>query len=125
MLKSLNIFLFALLMYIAWLQVNDPDPLFWVSLYLLAALAPLMQLINKPIKGRCFLLGLATGFCVAGIAMVFSGATNYLDHIAQESLINDMSPDKPYIEETRELIGTIIALLIVGYYSWLEFKKNC
>lgn len=82
-----------------------------------------MALLDKPHCGRTYILGLSAGFCLAGIAMVLSGAANYLDHFRQESLIQDMSPDKPYIEEARELIGTLIALSIVAYYSWLARKK--
>lgn len=123
MFRFLHLFFVALLVYTAWLQVNDPDPLFWVSLYLLAALAPLMHLLQKPAKGRCYILGLAAGFCLAGIAMVLSGAANYLDHL-NESLIQDMSPERPYIEEARELLGTLIALSVIGVYSWLACKKQ-
>jgi len=122
--KFLDIFLVILLVYVAGLQLNDPDPLFWITLYLGAALAPLMHLLDKPRSGRSFILGLSAGYCLAGIAMVLSGASNYLDHIGQESIISDMSPDRPYIEETRELLGTLIALAIVTYYSWLTYKKN-
>lgn len=124
MLKALHILFTALLIYIAWLQVNDPDPLFWASLYLLAALVPLSQLINKTFSARLFLYGIAAGYCIAGVAMVFSGALGYIEHIGQESIIQDMSPDKPYIEETRELLGTFFTLAVIFGYSWVDLKKN-
>lgn len=122
MLKFLHVFLVALLVYIAWLQLNDPDPLFWVTLYLLAATAPLLALINRPLRIHRYLLGIASGFCLAGFAMVLSGASVYLQHL-EDSLIQDMSAEKPYIEETRELLGALIALLIIACYSWLEHRK--
>ncbi len=122
MLRFVHLFFVALLVSVAWLQFNDPDPLFWVSLYLLSAAAPLLHFLNKPLPGHLYILGMAAGFCLAGFAMVFSGATNYLDHL-DESLIQDMSPYKPYIEESRELLGTLIALGIVVVYSWLARKK--
>lgn len=124
MLKALHAFLLALLVYIAWLQLNDPDPLFWVLLYLLAASAPLLALIDRPLKSRPYLLGLASGFCLAGMAMVLGGASVYLQHLGEDSLIQDMSADKPYIEEARELIGALIALIIVAGYSWNECRKS-
>lgn len=122
MLRFVDLFFVALLVYVAWLQLNDPDPLFWSSLYLISAAAPLLHFLNKPIPGHLYILGIAAGFCLAGIAMVFSGASNYLDHL-DESLIQDMSPSKPYIEESRELLGTLIALAIIAVYSWLARKK--
>ena len=124
MLRLIHLFLIFLFVYIAWLQLNDPDPLFWASLYLLTSLAPLTHLINQSFRGRHYLLGLASGYCLAGIAMVFSGATNYLPHMGQESLLEDMSADKPYIEEMRELLGTLIALATVAVYSWLAYGKQ-
>jgi hypothetical protein len=124
MLKSIHLFPFALLAYFAWLQLNDPDPVFWVCLYSLAALAPLMHFLNKPTHAiRKYILGIAAGFCLAGVVLVLEGAAGYLDHIGEESLIQDMSPDKPYIEETREFLGALIALGIVAIYSWLPCRK--
>lgn len=125
MLKSIHLLPSALLIYVAWLQLNDPDPVFWVCLYLLAALAPLMHFLNKPTPAiRKYILGIAVGFCLAGIVLVLEGATAYLDHFTDESLIQDMSPDKPYIEETREFFGALIALGIVAIYSWLTWRRK-
>lgn len=122
--KFIHLLPFILLVYVAWLQLNDPDPVFWVCLYLLAALAPLMHFLNKPTHARKYILGIAVGFCLAGIVLVLEGAAAYLDHFTEESLIQDMSPDKPYIEETREFLGALIALVIVGIYSWLSCRKR-
>jgi len=124
MYKALHALLSTLLVYIAWLQLNDPDPLFWASLYLLAALVPLLQLISAKSCFKKYAIGIATGFCLAGIALVFSGATGYFPHANEESLIQDMSPDKPYIEEARELIGTLIALTIVLAYGFADIKSS-
>lgn len=125
MTRFIHLFPSALLIYIAWLQLNDPDPVFWACLYLLAALAPLMHFLNKPTHAsRKYILGIAVGFGLAGLVLVLEGATAYLDHFTEESLIQDMSPDKPYIEETREFLGTLIALVIVGIYSWLPCRKK-
>jgi len=123
MIKAIHILSGLLLLYIAWLQVNDPDPLFWVSLYVCAAMVPLLALIKLKPASRIFISGLACGFCLAGITMVFDGALEYLQHLGSESLIQDMSPKKPYIEEAREIIGAAIALGICLSY-WVFNNKH-
>ena len=125
MLKLVHAFFCLLLTYTAWLQLNDPDPLFWCSLYLLAAAAPAMHLLQRPRKYRTFILGISVGFCFAGIAMAAHGVLDYMPHLKDESIIQDMSPDRPYIEETREFLGTLIALAIIACYAWLHKKNSC
>ena len=120
--KVAHSFFSLLLVAIAALQLNDPDPLFWCSLYLAAAVVPLSQLLNWPARGRSFLYGIAVGFCLAGLALALHGLFDYLPHISDESLIQDMSPERPYIEETREFLGTLIALCIVSVYCWINVK---
>lgn len=118
MLRLIHLIPAALFAYFAWLQLDDPDPGFWACLYLLAALVPLMHYLDKPRpRLRGYLCGVAAGFCLAGILLGLAGATRYLDHVADESLIQDMQPDKPYIEQTREFLGSLIALAVVGAYS--------
>lgn len=125
MLKFIHLLPATMLVCFALLQLNDPDPVFWTSLYLLAALAPLMHALNKPSRlYRGLVLGAAIGFGLAGLTLVLEGATVYLDHMGDESLIQDMSPEKPYIEDMRELLGTSIALGIVGVYCLLNHRKQ-
>jgi len=119
LIKFLHLALTLLLAYTAYLQFNDPDPLFWVTLYTLAAAVPLAALLNIRRSTTANLTGIAAGFCLAGVALTLSGGMEYLDHISNESLIQDMSPFKPYIEEARELIGTVFALAVVLGY-WLK-----
>ena len=99
---SLVLFLFALLQY------NDIDPELWVLMYGFSAIVPLLLVF------RCYsrrLFWLCTGLCLAGFSVSVGGAYTYLVVFsATESLVQGMSPDKPYIEETRECFGAIIVL---------------
>jgi hypothetical protein len=95
---------------LAALQLNDPDPLFWVALYGLCALPPLLALINR---SRDALFWMAVGFCVAGLALTLTGGVEYLDHMREDSLLHSMTDNKPYIEEAREVLGTLIALALL------------
>ena len=113
-----------LLAYVAWLQLNDPDPFFWVTLYLICASIPLFSLFKNSHKYLSILTVIATIFCFIALVLTYQGMLEYLLlHINNESLVNDMSPDKPYIEEGREFIGTLMALIIILSY-WLLSRKQ-
>jgi len=104
--------LFALtLIGFAALQFNDPDPVIWVTFYGLCALVPLLLLVNK--FSRAF-FSLTLVICAIELFLTAAGAYNYYLHMNQEPLMQSMNPDKPYIEEAREFLGALIALLLVG-----------
>lgn len=100
----------ALLLYFAFVQGNDPDPVLWIGLYLVCALVPLLALFGYRSTA---LFRVAVVACVAAMAWTVGGVIDYLPRAGEESLLQDMSPDKPYIEETREFIGTGIAFCLV------------
>lgn len=108
-------FLFQLLC--AWLQVNDPDPLIWTSYYLLCAAVPLL-VVFKRFYAPLFWVALTLSALV--VAIYIPGTLEYLRHMNQEPLMQSMNPEKPYIEETRELIGGALALVMVGASRWLH-----
>lgn len=109
--------LFALTLFgFAALQINDPDPVIWVIFYCLCAAVPLFLLVNKFIRP---LFWLTLTLCIIGLFLSASGAYNYYLHMDQEPLMQRMNPEKPYIEEAREFLGTLIALVLVGLSSLL------
>jgi hypothetical protein len=108
--RAINAAIAALLVYFTVVQFNDPDPVFWVGLYLLSAAVPTLGLCGYRSRP---LLAAVVAYGVVALALTVGGAFAYLPHAGDESLLQDMSPDKPYIEETREFIGTAIALCLV------------
>lgn len=109
--------LFALtLLGFAAIQFNDPDPWVWIGFYGLCALVPLLILANLFIRP---LFWLTLALCVIELLLSASGAYNYLLHIDQEPLMQSMNPEKPYIEEAREFLGALIALILVSISAWL------
>ncbi len=115
MVKLYGLIMAALLVSFAVIQLNDPDPLFWFLLYLVAAFAPLV-----PKKWAGPYSWFAIGFCVAGLSASIPGVIDYAGVIGSESLIQDMSPEKPYIEEAREFIGGGIALVLLVMWKALD-----
>lgn len=123
MFNVLHIALVGLLGYVAYLQFNDPDPIFWVTLYTLAALVPLLSIVSLGKTVNRAIIGIATGYCLAGLAVSLPGLIEYLQyHMGSESLVQDMSPERPYIEEGREFIGTAFAQAVVVLY-WMFGKR--
>lgn len=121
MLMLFDLAAFLLLTTAAALQFNDPDPWFWVSFYFVCALVPLLAFF-KIYSRVLFWLGVA--FSVTAIGLTVDGGIDYLRHIQEESLLQGMSPDKPYIEEARELLGALIALAIISVYPFRKLKNS-
>lgn len=115
------LFAFCLLAFAA-LQFNDPDPLVWIIFYTLCAAVPILALLNRPI-GAVFWITLL--LCVINLGLYVSGAYNYYLHRDQEPLMQSMNPEKPYIEEAREFLGVLIALvLIVISYLLAHYRSK-
>lgn len=108
--KSIAVLFTLTLFGFAALQINDPDPVIWVSFYCLCAAVPLLLLANKFIRS---LFWLTLAICVIELMLSASGAYNYYLHMDQEPLMQSMNPEKPYIEEAREFLGVLIALALV------------
>ncbi len=110
---------FLLLVVAAVLQLNDPDPLYWGGFYALCALIPLLAVFrihSRVLYALCAIYGLAV------IIPTLDGFWNYVRQA--EPLLQQMSADKPYIEEAREFLGALIALGLVGVYPAMECKKR-
>ena len=116
--------LFALtLIGFASLQFNDPDPVVWVSCYLICAAVPGMVLFDKFFKP---VFWAAIVICLVEASRTGAGAYNYYLHMAEEPLMQAMNPEKPYIEEAREFGGSLIALSLVLISAWfysIRMKK--
>jgi hypothetical protein len=100
-----------LLILFAVFQYNDPDPALWILIYGAGALVPLMVALNFYRKQ---LLWFSVGLCCAGFSVSAGGAFVYFaSHIGEVSLTQGMSPDKPFVEETREFLGTVIVAIVL------------
>lgn len=108
--KALYILFGITLLAFAGLQFNDPDPLIWISFYVICALVPLFLVANKfyyPV------FWFAVIICCIEIVQSAPGAYQYFLHRTEEPLMQSMNPAKPYIEECREFLGVLIALGLV------------
>ena len=103
----------ALLLLMAWLQLNDPDPVYWCLVYLVAASIPLGKLINRFSKPGYWI---AAGMILSGLLISAPGFFDYLSSGNYGAITGDMMDSIPYIESAREFGGLAIAALVLACY---------
>jgi len=121
MLKKTSQGFFALILVsFAVLQLNDPDPMLWASFYFICALVPLLALFNKPNRT---VFWFAAALSIVAMGIYLRGAYTYYLHSNEEALMQSMNPAKPYIEEAREFLGSLIALFLIVISYQLQKKS--
>ncbi len=119
--KTIHLFFALTLIAFAYLQLNDPDPVVWTLFYLICAIVPLLELMNK--RNR-YVFWIAVGLCIIDLGTYTHGAYTYYLHSSEEALMQSMNPAKPYIEEAREFLGSLIALILINISYWLGSKTH-
>ena len=107
--KYLHIPAALLFLVMAAIQLNDPDPLYWVIVYTASAMVAGTKFMGKK---YATLTTVTFGMVLAGMLISVTGAIDYLTASDFASITNKMSTEKPYIESAREFGG----LLIVAVY---------
>lgn len=110
LIKAIQLTFGITLLGFAGLQFNDPDPVIWVSFYVICALVPLLLVANKFYRP---LFWLAVVICSIELINSAPGAYQYYLHMNEEPLMQGMNAQKPYIEECREFLGVLIAVGLV------------
>lgn len=116
--KWLHLFFALLFTFSAYLQLNDPDGMAWVILYLIVGEVCLFSFLGKTNKNIVLaVLGLIGGICLLHLPGFFAFLTNQ-DGISFMDMIewHAMSDQYPYIELSREFGGSLIcsiALFVV------------
>ena len=112
----------------AYLNLNDPDPILWVSLYVLIGLAHLLDFIkiyfpspyNYTAAWLNFYLFMSLGLLLYA-CFYFPDLIIWLSASDKMDLVGKMKAGKSYIEGTRELGGLLMASISMGY-QYLNHK---
>ncbi len=116
-----NIFLALIFLLFAFVQLNDPDPVIWFSIYLLTAVLCALSIFRK------IPLALLYGF---GLVLLFYSATHLeyaLEWMMSDNkgeLFGEMQEDKYYLEGTREFLGLLIAIFAVIHLIFINRKPR-
>jgi len=111
--KLLDYFFMAMLVAAAAVQFNDPDPVYWVTVYTLAAAVPLLHTTGRYIQ---FIAALTIGMIASGMIYAAPGFSAYWQSGRFSSITASMDGAMWYVEPAREFLGLLIALAIVGSY---------
>lgn len=96
----------------AWFQLNDPDPLLWVSFYLMLAGLGGMKVGGKL---RNVWRWFAMGACATLMLQSIPGLLDYITNQDGYTITQVMSNDKPWIELSREFGGALIGLIALVF----------
>jgi hypothetical protein len=114
----LNLFFCVAFIAFAYVNLNDPDSVLWVSIYMIAAVCCGLAAFQKyfPVV---YLIAIAF-YLVYAIKLFFAkdGVRDWIMKYNRQSLVESMQATKPYIEKTREFFGLLIisAALAMNYF---------
>lgn len=103
----------------ALVQINDPDPLIWVTIYLTGAfLSGYVALGRYPLIP----LGIVTLLCLGGSLYYFPPSVS--DWIAQEWKQQDLTMKTMAMEEARESLGLLLIAIVLGIAWFTGWRKR-
>jgi hypothetical protein len=116
-----HLFLALLFFAFALLQINDPDPLLWIGIYLAMTGVCALAAFNK--YDRTVMIVLAVGYLIY-MRILFPGAMDWYQSADRSLLFDDIARMQySYIEESREFLGLLICELVLGVYLLIARQK--
>lgn len=105
----------------AFVQLNDPDPVLWIIIYLSMAAICILAIFKKYYK--IVMAVLAAGYLVYAV-ILFPGLVEWLQSKDKSLLFDDLAKMQHlYIEESREFLGLIICLAVLTVY-WFRSTNS-
>ena len=121
--KVFNIVFCILFIISAGLQYNDVDPYLWIPLYGYGAWACYTAARGRNASG-IFAIGVVGYLAFAVYYLIFKhGVLEWFQFHETRDLVHSMKADKPWIEETREVMGLMI-LAVVMAINWIVVAKR-
>ena len=120
--KMRNYVIAGLFFLFALVQLNDPDPYFWVALYSYIGMVAIIRNF-RPIRKVIFLAGMAV--CLIELFLILPEFLNWVE-LGMPTITESMKAEEPHIEFTREFLGLLIGLgtLVFYYFEKLNHKDN-
>lgn len=110
---GLNIFFLILGVLFAYLQLNDPDPMYWVPCYVVLSILAGLALIGKPSPKLAWA---ATLIYTILLSTYIPELIGWIKD-GMPSVVESMKASTPYVEYVREGGGLLICALIAFYYT--------
>lgn len=116
--KLFNIFFCLVFIVFAALQYNDPDPYWWIPIYLYSAV-----LCWFAYRGRFYPKAYLAGIAVYTLYALYkffetNGVWDWATKHHADNIAAQMKASTPWIEDTREFFGLaiLIAVLLINYF---------
>ena len=110
--KAVHFILAAFFLYMAYLQFNDPDPLYWLIVYAGTAAIALAKGLGR---SSDFWTTILIGATAAGMIIATPSLVEFIA-AGDFAAIGDMDR-APYVEPAREFGGLLLALILLLYYN--------
>src|SRR5687768_5332347 len=109
--KVLNLVLAVMFLLFAFVQINDPDPVLWILIYGLMAVACVLAAFDRFYTKVLIVMLLL----YAAYSFVFlSGVLEWIRSDDKSMLFDDIAKMQyPYIEESREFLGLFICIAVL------------
>ncbi|MFQ5936977.1 MAG: transmembrane 220 family protein [Acidiferrobacterales bacterium] len=117
--RAINVVLTVLFLLSMAVQFNDPDPLLWMAIYGAVALIAALAVFSKFYVP---LILIVLVICLGGSLYLMPSVFELLLNHNPGELFGTMSPDRPYVEESRESLGLLIAVVALVYFLILARK---
>jgi hypothetical protein len=112
--KVVNWLLAAMFAWFAYVQINDPDPFWWVVLYIGVAVHFMLAAMNRLYRPAVWIWLAGAGLWCASLAPDF---WHWLQ-MGSPSIVSTMKAETPWVELTREFLGLALAGAACGWLLW-------
>ena len=112
--KVLNFLLAIMFLAFAYLQLNDPDPILWISIY--GVMVVFCGMAAFGIYPRKIHIAVLVIFALYSL-YYFPGVTEWLRQEDKTTIFDEMAKEKNhFIEESREFFGLLICVIVLLFY---------
>lgn len=117
--KIILYFIAALFLLFAYFQHNDPDGLVWLIFYVLIAFLAILNAMKR--NKQWYFIPLVL-FTMAYMVVLAPGTMQWIND-GMPSITASMKAESPYVENVREFLGLLIALIAqIGLF--IDFKRH-
>ena len=119
--KVVNILLAVMFLGFAYLQLNDPDPVIWTSIYVAVAIVCALAAFNY--YNRIVLWAMTVLYALYSLVYL-PGAKVWFARDDKAQLFDNVAKmEHPFIEESREFLGLGICIIVLVIYLFRSRKK--
>jgi Transmembrane family 220, helix len=112
--RTLHFVLALMFLAFAVLQINDPDPIVWILIYVAMVVICACAAFDKYFPK--VMLVLFAGYLIYMI-ILFPGVAEWYQSPDRSLLFDDLAKmEYPYIEESREFLGLLICQFVLAIY---------